>query len=144
MISTAGDVELKAVIAQPIPALVLDVTDEEAARSDFGSYTEAQFFDDMARVTQYRTNPDLCEVIVKRSLDTLTWMRGKGVRFLPYYGRQSFKVDGRVKFWGGLTITVSGGGIGVVDALFAAAKRDGVRVNSSHGISHSVSAARLP
>jgi tricarballylate dehydrogenase len=82
----------------------------------------------MARVTQFRTNPDLCEVIVKRSLDTLTWMQTKGVRFLPYYCRQSFKVDGRVKFWGGLTITVSGGGIGVVDALFAAAIREGVRV----------------
>ncbi len=111
-----------------IKKLVPDLTAEEIANTDFGRYTEEQFFDDMARVTQYRTNPDLCEVIVKRSLDTLTWMRGKGVRFLPYYGRQSFKVDGRVKFWGGLTITVSGGGIGVVDALFAAAKRDGVRV----------------
>ena len=111
-----------------IKKLVPDLTAEEIANTDFGRYTEEQFFDDMARVTQYRTNPDLCEVIVKCSLHTLTWMRGKGVRFLPYYGRQSFKVDGRVKFWGGLTITVSGGGIGVVDALFAAAKRDGVRV----------------
>ena len=111
-----------------IKKLVPDLTDEEVANTDFGRYTEEQFFDDMARVTQYRTNPDLCEVIVKRSLDTLTWMRGKGVRFLPYYGRQSFKVDGRVKFWGGLTITVSGGGIGVVDALFAAALREGVKV----------------
>ena len=27
----------------------------------------------------------------------------KGVRFVPIYGRQAFKVDGRFKFWGGLT-----------------------------------------
>ena len=113
---------------EDIKKLVPDLTDDEIANTDFGRYTEEQFFDDMARVTQYRTNPDLCEAIVKRSLDTLVWMQGKGVRFLPYYGRQSFKVDGRVKFWGGLTITVSGGGIGVVDSLFAAAQREGVKV----------------
>jgi tricarballylate dehydrogenase len=108
---------------QDIRKLVPDLTREEIANTDFGRYTEKQFFDDMARVTQYRTNPDLCETIVKSSLETLVWMRSKGVRFLPYYGQQSFKVDGRVKFWGGLTITVSGGGIGVVNALFDAAKR---------------------
>ena len=113
---------------EDIRKLVPDLTSQEIANTDFGRYTEEQFFDDMARVTQYRTNPDLCEVIVKSSLETLVWMRSKGVRFLPYYGRQSFKVDGRVKFWGGLTITVSGGGIGVVNALFDTAVKEGVRV----------------
>lgn len=113
---------------QDIQKLVPDLTAEEIANTDFGSYSEEQFFDDMARVTQYRTNPDLCEVIVRRSLETLVWMRGKGVRFLPYYGRQSFKVGGRVKFWGGVIITVSGGGIGVIDALFKTAVREGVQV----------------
>ena len=36
-------------------------TDEEIARTDFGTYTEDQFFDDMARVTENRTDPDLAE-----------------------------------------------------------------------------------
>ena len=111
-----------------IQKLVPDLSPDEIANTDFGSYTEEQFFDDMARVTQYRTNPDLCEAIVKRSLETLVWMRGKGVRFLPYYGRQSFKVGNRIKFWGGVIITVSGGGIGLVDSLFATAVKEGVDV----------------
>ncbi len=114
---------------EDIKKIVPDLTPEELANTDFGSYTEEQFFDDMARVTQFRTNPDLCEAIVKRSLETLIWMRGKGVRFLPYYGRQSFKVDGRIKFWGGVIITISGGGIGLVDSLFAAAIKQGVQVS---------------
>ncbi len=114
---------------QDIQKLVPDLSAEEVANTDFGSYSEEQFFDDMARVTQFRTNPDLCEVIVKRSLETLVWMRGKGVRFLPYYGRQSFKVGNRIKFWGGVIITVSGGGVGLVDSLFAAAVREGVEVS---------------
>ena len=53
-----------------------------------------QFFDDMARVTQYRADPDLVEILVDRSLETLIWMRGKGVASSPIYGRQAFKVDG--------------------------------------------------
>jgi len=115
--------------AEDVRKLVPDLTEEEIANTDFGSYSEAQFFDDMARVTQYRTNPDLCEVVVRRSLETLVWMRENGVRFLPYYGRQSFKIGGRTRFWGGVIITVSGGGIGVVDALFATAIRKGVEVH---------------
>lgn len=55
-------------------------------------------------------------------------MTGKGVRFMPIYGRQAFKVDGKYKFWGGLTIEVSGGGLGLVDALTARAERDGVYI----------------
>ena len=33
-------------------------------------------------------------------------MRDKGVRFIPIYGRQAFKIDGKFKFWGGLTVEV--------------------------------------
>src|SRR5262245_39393970 len=75
--------------------LMPDLSDDEVARTDFGSYTEAQFLDDLGRVTQWRCDPDLTEVLVKRSFDALQWMRSKGVRFVPIYGRQAFKIDGR-------------------------------------------------
>ena len=55
-------------------------------------------------------------------------MRAKGVRFAPIWGRQAFKVDGRFKFWGGLTIESHGGGPGLVAALTAAAKKNGITV----------------
>ena len=87
-----------------LKALMPDLTAEEIANTDFGTYTEAQFFDDMGRVTEYRTDPELCELLVTRSKSTMQWMRGKGVRFAPIYGRQAFKVDGKFKFWGGLTV----------------------------------------
>ena len=67
------------------------LTPDELA-SDFGRYTEENFFDDMARVTQNRTDPDLCEILVRQSNAALHWMRRQGVRFLPQFGRQSFKV----------------------------------------------------
>lgn len=114
--------------AGDIRALAPDLTDEEMANSDFGSYTEDDFFDDMARITQYRTDPDLCEILVRRSKETLLWMRDQGVRFMPNFGRQAFRVDGRFKFWGGATIVVASGGPGLVDALFATAEKKGVEV----------------
>jgi tricarballylate dehydrogenase len=64
---------------------------------------------------------------VDASLDTLLWMRAHGVRFLPSYGRQTYVVNGRHVFWGGLTIEASGGGLGLVEALFARAERMGIR-----------------
>jgi tricarballylate dehydrogenase len=50
-------------------------------------------------------------------------MRSLGVRFVPAYGGQSFQVDGKFVFWGGLTVQVSGGGRGLVDGLVRAAER---------------------
>jgi tricarballylate dehydrogenase len=111
-----------------LKALMPDLTQAEIANTDFGAYTEAQFFDDMGRVTEYRTDPDLCELLVRRSRDTMRWMRGKGVRFVPIYGRQAFKIGGKFKFWGGLTVEAWGGGPGLVQALTDAAGRENIRI----------------
>ena len=108
--------------------LMPDLTDAEIARTDFGAYSREQFYDDMGRVTQYRTDPDLAERLIDSSFETLSWMRDKGVRFLPLYGRQSFEVDGKVRFWGGLTVEAWGGGPGLVDALTRIATALGVDV----------------
>ncbi len=113
---------------EDIKRIVPDLTPEEIARTDFGTYTAGQFFDDMARVTQYRCDPDLTELLVRRSLDTLLWMQKKGIRFVPIYGRQAFKVNDRFKFWGGLTVESVGGGPGLVDALTRAAQKNGVEI----------------
>ncbi|MBM3570805.1 MAG: FAD-binding dehydrogenase [Alphaproteobacteria bacterium] len=111
-----------------IRRLIPDLTDDEVANTDFGTYTSDQFFDDMGRITQYRANPDLCELLVTRSRDTLLWMRDKGIRFHPIYGRQAFKVDGKFKFWGGLTVEAWGGGPGLVDGLHQAAAGLGISI----------------
>jgi tricarballylate dehydrogenase len=108
--------------------LMPDLTDEEVAVTDFGTYTTEAFLDDMARVTEYRTDPELAGILVDQSYPTLLWMREKGVRFVPIYGRQAFKVNGRFTFWGGLTVEVSGGGPGLVDSLAKSAEREGIKI----------------
>jgi tricarballylate dehydrogenase len=105
--------------AEDIFALSPDLSADERA-SDFGIYSEADFFDDMARITQYRTDPEMCDV--------MHWLCKHGVRFIPQFGRQSFKVDGKFKFWGGATLAASGGGRGLVDKLYEAAEKAGVEI----------------
>ena len=125
---TAGAMRFVYNGVEDIKQLVPDLSPEEKSTTDFGAYPRAEFLDDLARITQYQCDPDLSETLVSQSFDTLCWMRDKGVRFVPIYGRQAFKVDGRFKFWGGLTLEASGGGPGLVDALFSALDRNRVKV----------------
>jgi len=112
-------------LAQLIP----DLTEDEKKTHDFGSYTAEAYYDDMGRITQYSTDPDLCEILISRSFETLVWLRKKGVRFQPSYGRQSYKIDDkRYKFWGGLAAETWGGGPGLVENEHKACEREGVRI----------------
>jgi len=126
---TAGAIRVAYDGVDDLRRLMPDLTDEECARTDFGTYTEAQYLDDMGRVTDYRTDPDLAELLVRRSFDTLLWMRERGLRFAPIWGRQAFLVDGKFKFWGGLTVEAWGGGSGLVDGWTAAAAKAGIAVH---------------
>jgi tricarballylate dehydrogenase len=79
----------------------------------------------MGRVTEYRCDPDLVELLVRRSKATLRWMQARGVRFHPMFGRQAFQIDGRFKFWGGLAVEAWGGGPGLVEMLTRAGAKAG-------------------
>ena len=111
-----------------LTALMPDLTEAEVASADFGTYTQEQFFDDMGRITEYRTDPALCETLVTESRATMRWMQGRGVRFMPIWGRQAYRVDGRFKFWGGLTVEAWGGGPGLIDTLYRVARDAGIEV----------------
>lgn len=125
---TAGAMRVVYNGVEDILKLVPDLSDTEIETTDFGTYTQDEFFDDMARVTQYRADPDLVETLVTQSLDTLIWMREKGVRFVPIYGRQAFKIDGKFKFWGGLTLETVGGGPGLIEMWTDIAKREEIDI----------------
>jgi tricarballylate dehydrogenase len=125
---TAGSIRVVYNGVDDIKSLVPDLTPADIETTDFGTYNAEQFFDDMARVTQHRADPDLVELLVTRSFSTLNWLREKGIRFIPIYGRQAFKIDGKFKFWGGLTVESVGGGPGLVAMLTAAALRRGISI----------------
>ena len=96
--------------------------------SDFGSYPESRFVRDLERMSGGRADPRLVATLVGRSRPTLRWMRGLGVEFVPLYSGQAFEIDGKRRFWGGLTLQARGGGPGLVASLRQAAERAGVEV----------------
>jgi tricarballylate dehydrogenase len=109
-----------------LKTLIPDLSEDELANSDFGSYTEDQFYNEAVAMSGYRADADVLDTVVTQSFPTMMWMRSLGVRFMPIYGRQSFKVDGKNKFWGGLTVEVSGGGLGLMQALYDRAEKLGL------------------
>jgi len=125
---TAGAMRFAYDKVNDIRALCPDLSEEQIDITDFGTYTTDQFFDDMFRITRYRTDPELCDRLVTDSRDTMMWMLNQGIRFMPIYGRQAFKVDGRFKFWGGLTLETWGGGPGLVDRHTELAIKAGINI----------------
>src|SRR5260370_10031831 len=73
--------------AQDIKRVVPDLSDADIARTDFGEYSAEEDLDELGRITQYYTDPDLAERLVRNSTDTVHWLMGRGVKFLPNYGR---------------------------------------------------------
>ena len=107
---------------------VTDISDEEAVNSDFGTNTREEFLDVLYRLTSYRTDPDLSEILVNSSLDTMAWLRSKGARFILNHGRQSGMVNGKRKYFGNMPIEVNGGGAGLVQYLDAAVRKAGIEI----------------
>ena len=114
---------------EDIAALVGEIGEAERARADFGAYTREQYFDDLARVTEYRVHPDMADLLVDNSRETMLWLRAQGVRFLPLYEWQFKLPDGRVKFSGGSAVECYGAGDGISAALFAACERRNIPVH---------------
>ena len=108
--------------------LVPDLSDQEKASMEVDPYTPEQFYDDLMRVTEECSDPDMAMQLVSESLPTVRWMRDRGVRWIPMFGRQAYKVGGKFRFWGGLVLEAVGGGPGLIDMEYASAAKAGIDV----------------
>jgi tricarballylate dehydrogenase len=66
--------------------------------------------------------------LVRESQPTVRWMRDRGVRWIPMFGRQAYKVGGKFRFWGGLVLEAVGGGPGLIDMEYVSAAKAGIEV----------------
>ncbi|KAI9812734.1 MAG: hypothetical protein M1827_004490 [Pycnora praestabilis] len=108
--------------------IVRNVSAEQAGKIDLEPYGEEDFLADLRRVTGGRCDEALAEVLVGESWESVRWLAARGVKWELSFRRQSYEVDGRWKFWGGLALTVKDGGKGLVKDLQEAAEREGVDV----------------
>src|SRR3972149_2631533 len=125
---TAGGFRFAFKSFEELCELVGDLSGEEKASMEVAPYTEEQFYDDLMRVTEDCADPDLAMQVVRESQPTVRWMRDRGVRWIPMFGRQAYKVEGRFRCWGGLVREGVGGGPGLIDMEYASAVKAGIEV----------------
>jgi tricarballylate dehydrogenase len=123
-IFTAGLVRFAYGGMEDIRTLV-EVSDEEAAGLEVGSYRAADFFEDVARLGDYLADPDLLEALTTRSLPTMQWLRSVGVRFLPSFGLHAYRSGGKTFWRGNAPVEISGGGVGLVSHLVGVVEKQG-------------------
>ncbi|HEX6003880.1 MAG TPA: FAD-dependent tricarballylate dehydrogenase TcuA [Burkholderiales bacterium] len=113
---------------ETVKTVVPDLSEGEIANTDFGQYTAEEYLDDLGRVTRYYCDPDLAEILVRQSTATVQWLHGRGVRFVPRFGRYAFKHEGKFKFFGGTVVEAAGGGRGLIHAEYKAAEKYGIAI----------------
>ncbi len=113
---------------EDLQEIMPDLSPEDIENSDFGTYTEEEYYDDLCKITKYRTDPELASILTSESFDTVKWLQSHKVRWVPIYGRQAYKVGGKFKFWGGMIVESVGGGPGLIHTLHQEAANLGVKV----------------
>lgn len=114
--------------AQDLIPIVNNVDMNTANIIDMEPYTAGDFMKDMERMTAGRTDPALSHALVHESNSTVKWLAKNGIRFQLSFNRQAYKVDGRYKFWGGMSLKTEDGGKGLIQDHQAAAQKQGVEV----------------
>jgi tricarballylate dehydrogenase len=125
---TAGGFRFAFKSFDELRTLIGDLSDQEAAQMEVDPYTEDNFYDDLMRVTEECADPDMALVLVRESQNTVRWMKDRGIRWIPMFGRQAYKVGGKFRFWGGLVLEAVGGGPGLIDMEYASAAKAGIDV----------------
>ncbi|RMZ91302.1 hypothetical protein DV736_g1451, partial [Chaetothyriales sp. CBS 134916] len=113
---------------EDILPIVSNVSDDLVGKLDITPYTEDNFINDLKRVTNGRTDPVLASELVKESSQATRWLSKNGMNFQLSFNRQSYQIDGRFKFWGGMVLSVVGGGKGLIENHRDSASKKGVEV----------------
>jgi tricarballylate dehydrogenase len=132
---TAGAFRTTFESLEDLRPLLDEMSGEELARTEAPPYTEEDFMADMKRLTQGRCDEKLTSILVNEAAEIVRWLREKGIRWRLMYDRQSFEIDGKRRFWGGLVLGTVGGGKGLMEQHVAAAIENGIEVRYEHAVS---------
>ena len=113
--------------------VLVDMADAEAGKIVFPGHDRQYFYETLMEVTHGQSDETLASILIDNSRPTIAWLRQNGVRFIPMYGRQSFEVEGKHHFYGGVTIEAVGGGAGLVEFLLKRCGEVGVEIRYGTG-----------
>jgi tricarballylate dehydrogenase len=91
-------------------------------------YPHASFRADLDRVTEGRSDPELSEILIGRSYETVVWMARQGIVLEPAVSLSAVRVGNTVKWSPGAVIRAQHEGIGLSRMWFESAGRRGVEV----------------
>lgn len=107
---------------ESIRDIIPAITDEDAEKLNIPEYSASDYYADLMRVTEGKSDPELATQLVNKSYETITWMQSHGIEFELNYENQSFERDGKFNFWGGLPVKTNDKGVGLVKQLNARAE----------------------
>jgi len=110
-----------------------DLSEAEAGQIDLPPHGRQHFYEQLMKVTHHQSDETLAWTLIDGSRPTMAWLRGHGIRFLPMFGRQSYPVGGKHRFYGGVNIEAVGGGQGLVEAQLARARKLGIEIRCATG-----------
>ena len=108
--------------------ILVDLSPAEKAQIVLPTHSRQFFYDELMEVTHHQSNEMLAWLLINRSRSTMAWLRSHGIRFIPMFGRQSYLVDGKHHFYGGVNIEAVGGGAGLVEAEILRAEKLGIEI----------------
>jgi tricarballylate dehydrogenase len=139
---TAGGFRFAFKTFEEVCDLVGDLSDEEKASMDVPIYTDEAYYADLMRVTEDLADADMADTLTRESLPTMKWMKAMGVRWIPMFGRQAYKVGGKFTFFGNLILEAVGGGAGLIDMEYESAKKNGIDVRFEAKVQRLITDAR--
>lgn len=113
---------------EDIRKIIPEMTDEETKKVVMPEYTEKDFYEDLMRVTEGKSNPILANQLISKSFETIRWMHDHGIQFELNYENQSFEQGDKLHFWGGLPIKTVNKGVGLMEKLFNRADELGIDI----------------
>ena len=135
---TAGAMRFAYNNSNELLPLVANPEDPRVAISDFGNYSSEKFKKDLLGFNDGEPLTPEQEILVSKSYDTMTWLAEHGIKYDPIFSRQSFEKDGKIIFWGGLTLAAENEGVGLYDMELAAFKKLGGEIRYNIGMSELV------
>lgn len=92
------------------------------------AYPAEAFHEDLARVTDGRTDPELSEILVGNSYQTVCWMAAQGIGFELALSLSGVRVGNVIKWPSGAIVRAAHEGVGLSRMWFNAVRRVGVEV----------------
>ncbi len=97
-------------------------------------YTKADFRADLMRMTGGRTDPELSEILINNSYETVRWIHEVGgVPMEPAFSLAGIRIDNVIKWKKGAIIRALHEGVGLSKTWFATAEERGVEIRYESG-----------